>query len=226
MTDTTMQAPTDSTATASDGATTDATEVAKVEAQTPEAKALLFSDTTEDSKPEDKAAEDGDKTEDEAPEGAPEAYEDFTAPEGVEFDAELVEELKVTAKELNLPQASAQKLADMGAKLATKWATQQAESVASLRKEWVDTVKTDKEIGGDDKQVAENLAGAKKVIDTFGTPELRELLNGPVGDHPELIRLLTRVSKAISEDTLVGASSEPKAQPKSFADAFFSPPAS
>lgn len=220
MTDTTMQASTDSTATASDGASTDVTEVAKVEAQTPEAKALL---ATDEPASEDKAAEDGDKAED-APEGAPEAYEDFTVPEGVELDTEVLEEFKAAAKELNLPQAKAQLLTDMGVKLANKWATQQAESVASLRTEWVDTVKADKEIGGD--KLPENLAGAKKVMDTFGTPELRELLNGPVGDHPEVVRLLVRMSKAISEDTLVGASGEPKAQPKSFADAFFSPPAS
>lgn len=222
MTDTSlMTAPTDSPA-ASDGVTDAPTEVAA-------------EGTQEQQKPDDKAegtepkaggeeAKTEDKTEDEAPEGAPEAYEDFTAPEGVEFDPTLVEDLKSVAKELNLPQAKAQQLADLGAKMATRWAEAQAESVAALRKDWVDAVKADKDIGGEN--LAVSLASAKKVVDTFGSDGLRELLNGPVGDNPDVIRFFVNVSKAISEDGLVASSGEGKPQPKSFADAFFSKPAS
>jgi len=45
---------------------------------------------------------------------------------------------------------------------------------------------------------------AKKALDSFGTPELRTLLNeSGIGNHPELIRFMVRAGKAISSDTFV-----------------------
>ena len=46
---------------------------------------------------------------------------------------------------------------------------------AKLVESWTESVKTDKEIGGD--KLAENLSVARKALDTFGTPELRDVLN-------------------------------------------------
>lgn len=201
-----MAAPTGSTA-PSDGVTDAATEV------------VTESTQEQQNAPADSEAPADGQEEDAAPEGAPETYEDFAAPEGVEFDAELIEDLKATAKELNLPQAKAQQLADLGAKMATKWATAQAEGVAQLRTDWVAEVKADKEIGGDNLNAS--LAAAKKVTETFGSPALQELLNGPIGDNPDVIRFFVNVSKAISEDTLVSASGEPKGKPKDFASQMY-----
>lgn len=228
MTDTSlMTASTDSTA-ASDGVADAPAEAAAEGTQdkqqdTPAEKTEGDAGKTADTPAEGEAAKD-DQDKDAAPEGAPEAYEDFTAPEGVDFDPEVVEDLKAVAKELNLPQAQAQKLADLGAKMATKWAADQAENVAALRKDWVDEVKADKAIGGDNLNAS--LAAAKKVVETFGSPGLQELLNGPVGDNPEVIRFFVNVSKAISEDTLVAATGEAKASSTSFADRFYAKPAS
>lgn len=222
MTDTSlMTASTDSSA-ASDGVT-DATAEAAAEGtqdqQTADDKGEGEADKTADTSTEGDGSKTEDQEEDATLEGAPETYEDFTAPEGVEFDAELIEDLKTTAKELNLPQARAQQLADLGAKMAAKWATAQAESVAQLRQDWVAEVKADKDIGGEN--LGASLAAAKKVVETFGTPALRELLNGPVGDNPEVIRFFVNVSKAISEDTLVAASGEPAGKPKDFASQMY-----
>lgn len=197
-----MTAPTDSSA-ASDGVADAPTEVVAEGTQ----------------EQQDAPADSEAPAEDATPEGAPEAYEDFAAPEGVEFDAELIEDLKATAKELNLPQAKAQQLADLGAKMAAKWATAQAEGVTQLRTDWVAEVKADKEIGGDNLNAS--LAAAKKVTETFGSPALQELLNGPIGDNPDVIRFFVNVSKAISEDTLVSASGEPKGKPKDFASQMY-----
>src|SRR5262245_3138783 len=47
------------------------------------------------------------------PEGAPEKYEAFKLPEGYEFDKDSLTSAQALFKELNLPQASAQKLVDM-----------------------------------------------------------------------------------------------------------------
>ena len=109
------------------------------------------------------------ETKPEAP-AVPDAY-DLKMPEGVELDPAAAEEFTAIAKELKLDQSSAQKLADVAAKQAQR----QAESHAKLVESWVEQVKADKEIGGD--KFDENLGIAKKALDTFGTPELKDVLH-------------------------------------------------
>lgn len=130
----------------------------------------------------------------------PEAY-DLKMPEGVELDQAATTEFTAIAKELKLDQAAAQKLADIGAKMAQR----QADAHAQLVETWTEQVKTDKEIGGD--KLAENLSVARKAIDTFGSPELKALLNSTgLGNHPEVVKLAFKVGKAISEDGFVSGS--------------------
>ena len=132
----------------------------------------------------------------------PDEYADFTAPDGVALDAEVATEFKALAKELALPQAKAQKVADLGTKMMGKWQAQQAEQMSEASAKWATDTKADKEIGGD--KLPENLAVARKALDTFGSPELKTLLNeSGLGNHPEIIRLLHKAGKAISEDTYV-----------------------
>jgi len=122
-------------------------------------------------------------------------------PEGVELDQAATTEFTAIAKELKLDQAAAQKLADIGAKMAQR----QADAHAQLVETWTEQVKTDKEIGGD--KLAENLGVARKAIDTFGSPELKALLNSTgLGNHPEVVKLAFKVGKAISEDGFVSGS--------------------
>lgn len=142
-----------------------------------------------------------------APTGAPEKYE-FKAPEGRQFDNEVIASFSEVAKELNLSQESAQKVLD---KMAPKVAERQQAQLQMLRQEWESSSKSDKEFGGE--KITENLGIAKKALDAFGTPELRTLLEqSGLGNHPEFIRLLYRAGKSISEDNkLVGAgSTEPR----------------
>lgn len=137
------------------------------------------------------------KTEQKA--GAPEQYE-FKAPEGKEFSPEVIGAFSEVAKELNLSQDDAQKVID---KIAPAFAERQANALAQASTAWAESAKTDKEFGGD--KLPENLAVAKKALDTFGTPELRTLLNDSgLGNHPEIIRAFYRAGKAISEDRFVG----------------------
>lgn len=155
----------------------------------------------------------GDQAGDKPAEGAPEKYE-FKAPEGSEFDAEIIGSFSEIAKELNLTQEAAQKLLDtMGPRIAER----QMGQLEAIRNDWAQASQTDKEFGGDKLQ--ENLAVAKKALDSFGTPELRALLNeSGLGNNPEVIRFMYRAGKAISEDTYVGNSpgAGAKGQPKDF----------
>lgn len=139
------------------------------------------------------------------PEGAPEKYE-FKAVEGAEVGAETLAEFSEVAKDLGLSQDAAQKILD---RMAPSIARRQAEAVETARVQWADAARADKEFGGD--KLPENLAVAKKALDAFGTPELRTLLNeSGLGNHPEVIRVLYRAGKAISEDGIVAGTRAPQ----------------
>ena len=127
----------------------------------------------------------------------PESY-DLKMPDGVALDQAAADEFTAIAKELKLDQATAQKFADVGAKMAQR----QADNHAKLVESWTESVKTDKDIGGD--KLAENLSVARKALETFGTPELRDVLNATgFGNHPAVIKAFYKIGQAISEDRFV-----------------------
>lgn len=138
----------------------------------------------------------------ETTEAVPETAYEFTMPEGVEIDPATLGNLTELSKELGLTKEQAQKVADLGAQQAQRWAAAQEQAINDVSAQWIDTVKTDKEIGGD--RMAEKLAVAKRALDLFGSPELTQLLDeSRLGNHPELIRAFYRAGKAISDDALV-----------------------
>jgi len=144
------------------------------------------------------------KAADPKPAGAPEQYEDFKAPDGVKLDADTLGEFKTLAKELNLPQDQAQKVADIGVKLSQKWAADHQTAVQGEQAKWLEASKTDKEFGGD--KLTESVTVAKAAINEFATPELKTLLEDTkLGNHPEVIRLFNRIGKAVTSGKLVPA---------------------
>jgi hypothetical protein len=146
----------------------------------------------------------GDKPAEEAPAGAPEAYAEFAMPEGVAIDEEMLGEFSGVAKDLNLTQEAAQKVVDLAAKMRQA----DAAAIVQVRADWLQATQIDAEIGGD--KLGENLATAKRGLEAYGSPALRELLNSTgLGNHPEVIRLLVKAGKTASEDTFVKGAREP-----------------
>jgi hypothetical protein len=144
-----------------------------------------------------------------ATETAAEVEYKFDMPEGVKLDEGDLTKFTDIAKELKLPADAAKKLVD----LAAAREVARAEAFAKQVETWGNEVKADPELGK-----AENLATAKKTIDTFGTPELRDLLNSTgMGNHPEVIRMALKIGKAISEDTFVAGRSGGNAPPRDHA---------
>lgn len=166
------------------------------------AAAAVQQQPTGDAKTGDKPGEakaDGAKAEGDALTGAPEKYEDFKLPEGVKIDPEMMQEFTALAKDLKLNQADAQRATDLGAKLAVKIANKSTEIFQAAKASWIEASNADKEFGGD--AIKENLAVAKKALDVFGTPQLREMLDqSGLEAHPEMIRLFWKMGKRISED--------------------------
>ena len=129
----------------------------------------------------------------------PEAYT-FVDADGKPMDGEALVEFAAMAKDLKLTQEEAQKVASLGPKMAQAFATQQAQAVEALSAQWTADAQADKEIGGD--KLTENLTVAKTALAELGTPALSKLLDeSKLGNHPEVIRLLAKVGRAISPDS-------------------------
>ncbi|HGZ2415668.1 TPA: peptidase [Citrobacter freundii] len=159
-------------------------------------------------KPQDDKPADGDKPADkpddkeQKQEGAPEKYE-FKPAEGQELDTAALEQFEPIARELNLTNEQAQKMVDLyGTKIMPMVQQQQAEAWQKTTEQWAADVKADKEIGGDN--LTGNLSAAQRALAQFGTPKLKEYLEGTgLGNHPELVKAFIKVGKAMSEDKFV-----------------------
>jgi hypothetical protein len=135
---------------------------------------------------------------------APEKY-DFKAPEGQALAPEVMSEFSKVAKEMDLSQDQAQKLVDS---VAPQMLQAQKAVFDKQVSDWTEAAKTDKEFGGE--KLNENLAVAKKALETFGTPELTKLLNDTgLGNNPEIIRAFYKAGKQISSASFVSGNKAP-----------------
>lgn len=145
-------------------------------------------------------------------EGVPEKYV-FTPPEGLEVDEETqvaLDAFSGFAREINLDQNQYQKLIEYDAQRAAQLEGEAAEEWNSRVTGWREASTKDQEIGGAHQK--ESLAQAHAALKKFGTPGLAELLKSPseknpnglaIGNHPEILRLLSRVGKALGDPTPV-----------------------
>lgn len=161
----------------------------------------------EGDKPQEDKPADGDKPaekpdeKEQKQEGAPEKYE-FQAAEGVELDTEALKDFEPVARDLNLTNEQAQKLVDAYPKILAGVQQRQAEAWQKQTEGWAETVKADKEIGGD--KLTANLSAAQRALEQFGDPELKEYLDSTgLGNHPALVKAFIKVGKAMSEDKVV-----------------------
>lgn len=119
-------------------------------------------------------------------------------PEGYTLDEELGGKFKEFCASKNLSSEDAQSLLDLQLQLREK----ESQAYREEQGRWVDQIKADKEIGG--ANFDQNLAVAKSALDTFGTPQLKDLLKSTgFGNHPEVIRAFVKIGKAVGEDKLV-----------------------
>ncbi|MEY0431101.1 peptidase [Providencia rettgeri] len=146
---------------------------------------------------------------------APEKYE-FTAGKDQELDKEAVAAFEPIARELGLSNEQAQKIVDVyGSTIMPQLVKQQADEWQKQVTDWAETVNADKEGLGS----TESIGNAQKALDQFGSPELKSyLVETGLGNHPELVRVFSKIGKAMSEDGFVSGSSE---NARSAADVLF-----
>lgn len=124
---------------------------------------------------------------------------DLKAPEGVELDKESIKAYADIAKEAAVTSEQAQKLLDWYAKTSQEKGNAQMKVWEDTNKQWVDQAKTDKEYGG--IKFDTSIKTAKAALAKFGNSEFTEALKlTGMGNHPEMVRFLVKVSSAIAED--------------------------
>jgi hypothetical protein len=130
----------------------------------------------------------------------------LTVPEG--FDAKGIEDF---AKKHSLSQEAAQALLDE--RVAERKAAAEAEQakLAALPQQWLEQTKADKDIGG--QNLPTTLANAQRVLSRFGTESFRNALNQTgLGNHPELVRFMAAIGRAMGEDRPLPTTAAPNAK--------------
>ena len=124
------------------------------------------------------------------------SYEDFTVPEGF---GEVTEEAKSLFKDSSLSQEDAQKFVDYGSKIQKDTIDAMKSEQEKQSKAWADEV---------DKDLKAELPGAIDFVTKHTSKEFVSFLNETgLGNHPEMVRMMSKMSKATSEDSLSTAPS-------------------
>jgi len=156
-------------------------------------------DKDKDSDDNDSDDKDGDDEEDDS---EAELFDSskLELPEGFEMDADLMGEFEPLAKELKLTQEQGAKFTELYTQGVQKvFDNILAQQTAAIQ-QWAKDTQADTEIGNANYEESTKLAS--KAIQTFGSDKLKEALNQTgMGNHPELVRMMVNIGKAISEDS-------------------------
>lgn len=187
-----------------------------------------------DKKPEEKKDEekkddkkDDDKADDKTAEEKPIEYADFTLPEEVIAQPDVMNKLKEFGKENKLNQEQAQKIVDLGVELQQENLKFWNETKKAWRKQAAD----DKVIGGD--KLDTSVAIADNIVNKFafqekygGSKELLEEFQGDLmmlglGNKRSFIRVMNNIATAIGEDKIDGKSGGNAGSTKSLAQRMY-----
>lgn len=131
----------------------------------------------------------------------PEKY-DLKLPEGSQLDAKAIERISLQSKEKGLSNEQAQAVIESESKAIATFVEGEKERVKARTDVWRSEVQADPELGGDGYK--KNVELAKRVVQRFGTDALMKTLDDTgLGNYPELVRFVSRIGKAMSEDQLI-----------------------
>lgn len=130
--------------------------------------------------------------------GAPEKYE-WNQGEGVEIDEKLAGEFEPLAREMNLTNDQANKLAS---EMLPKVQQHMSETWQKQVDDWRQAAETDAEFGG--AKFEQTMTDARKVLEAYGSPELTEVLDQTgLGNHPALVKMFAQMGASLKEDQIV-----------------------
>jgi hypothetical protein len=153
--------------------------------------------------------------------GAPETYSPWTAPEGYELDAGLVEEASPIFRELGLTQEQSQKLVDFYSKHSLAAADASLKAFTDMRAEWRQSMKTDDTLSkladssGNFGPRSPLVDTVNRALDGLQNPKLvadfKDAMNlTGAGDNPAFVRVLHALASQVTEGTSYAAGGPPK----------------
>lgn len=140
---------------------------------------------------------------------------DLKLPADSKLKANDLEKIASIAKERGFTQEQAQTLVDQKHEALSEYVLdQQKQLEQQSRVQWVSDAKSDPEIGGEGFN--KNTEIAKRVVQRFGTDSFKKALDTTgLGNHPELLRVFTRIGKAMEPHDFVKPGSQPSGVKKS-----------
>lgn len=146
---------------------------------------------------------------------------EIKVPEGAVIDEKSMGALKEILAEAKIPNDVGQKLFDMHAAAVKDLVEGPVKLWMDTQAKWQATVKADPEMGGTNfSNVTETIA---KAIDSIGGKEAAAMREAFVftgaGNHPEIVRLMYRMSKAFVEGKHVSGAAPGTAKTSDFASA-------
>ena len=139
------------------------------------------------------------------PESAvPESYTDFSVPEGHTLDTAAIESATPLFRELGLSQDQAQKLVDFYSTQVGKINAENENYMETMRTQWREELKADKDIGGKLDQVKVEIGrGLDRLPPTVRDNFKAAMDMTGAGDHPAVIKAIHAFASLIGEGTHV-----------------------
>lgn len=169
----------------------EATTTETVETTTAETTAETTADTATQVETTTTETTDQAQTKTDAAPEVPEAYE-VTPPEGTNLDTGLLEKFTPVFKKAGMGNAEVQEVVN-------QFATHQAEVMQKQSKDWEAQSMADPEIGGNNWPKTKELAGKALAHYAKDLPGLTAMVDGPLGNHPEFIKFVSRLGKDMAE---------------------------
>jgi len=136
--------------------------------------------------------------------GAPEAYTDFTVPEGHTLDTAAIESATPIFRELGLSQDQAQRLVSFYSEQIGKINSENEGFMETMRTQWREELKADKDIGGKLDAVKVDISRALDRLPTEVRDNFKSAMDlTGAGDHPAIIKAMYSLASLIGEGTHV-----------------------
>lgn len=148
--------------------------------------------------------------------------DDFSVPEGMEFDQGMFDAVMPVAKEANISKENMQKLIDVVSTQRADAQDAQLKAWDDTRAEWRNSVRSDNEIGGTEEAVSKTMGVVEKAMNEYGTPELKQF-GEQYGwtDHPEFVRMMYRIGLTLGEGANGDIRGNPSNGGKTVADRWY-----
>lgn len=158
----------------------------------------------------EKSAEPTKEAEKKAAPAAPEKYEPWKLPEGVKLSDDINGTFSELARKAGLSQSDAQASLD---KLVAAQQSQLQSDLKTQVESWGEALNSDPELGGANL-MTKTMPAVQKALNAFDkSGKVAELLQNGLGVHPDMVRMLAEIGKAVSEpaDLVTGQRFAPRA---------------